>query len=38
MWKLSHVGGPGSNPIGPVEHHCEVYMVWRLLRERPRQE
>ena len=27
-----------SNPFGPVEHHCEVYMIWRLLHEKPRQE
>ena len=26
------------NPLGLVEHHCRVYMVWRLLCEKPRQE
>ena len=36
--KLFHVDGPSSNPRGLVEHHYEVYMVWHLLREKPRQE
>ena len=37
-WELSHVDGLGSNPRGLVKHHYEVYMVWFLLREKPRQE
>ena len=37
-WELSHVVGPRLNPRGLVEHHYEVYIVWHLLREKPRQE
>ena len=37
-WELSHVGGSGLNPRGFLEHHYEVYMVWHLLRKKPRQE
>ena len=36
--ELSHVDGLDLNPHGLVEHHYEVYMVWHLLREKPRQE